>query len=290
MQDSCSSHFNEGSSRRLRIKLLGDHSNYHSGCQAVIQYLRKTLASAGNFTNGEDYDILIVNGEGSMHHNRPDFLKKMKALQRAIFRSKTACLVNTVWQSNSTRFDHVLKSLRAISVREQLSHDDLLRRHNIRPLIRLDTSYWAEIDESASSRNFDFQIVVGDYYSRRRKDFAPIMFRNSEKYPRAGLKKMSWSSIVKGLRTASLLVTGRHHGVFAACRARIPFVAIRGNTHKIEGLIKTSGLRIPVCDDPSGIEAAIEWAFHNRATYERLFLWMDGQPRLGPADLGQTEA
>ena len=32
--------------------------------------------------------------------------------------------------------------------------------------------------------------------------------------------------LVASLRTASLLVTGRHHAVYAACRARLPFVAM----------------------------------------------------------------
>lgn len=53
---------------------------------------------------------------------------------------------------------------------------------------------------------------------------------------------MSWRRAVASLN----LITGRQHAVYAACKARIPFAASEGNTHKIRGLIKTAGVEIPI--------------------------------------------
>lgn len=270
-----------------RIKLLGDHSEYHAGCTAVIDYLKRAIEPLGSLVDGDDYDTLVVNGEGSMHHDSKNFRLKMAALEEAVLARKPAYLVNSVWQSNSNEFDKILKALSGIAVREQASHDDLLSRHNVESLVRLDVSYWAEIDESAA-RCADWKdgIVVGDFYSTEFENFVRWTGGPLLRHPYIDMSSVGWSSLVKGLRTASLLVTGRHHGVFAACRARTPFVSMWGNTHKIEGMVKMSGLPIPVCESPRELGAAIKWAKKNKSVYDDFFCWMDEQPRLRLADVG----
>jgi hypothetical protein len=274
------------STLKPRIKLLGDHSKYHCGCKAVIHYLQNELRTVGTLTNENDYDILVVNGEGSMHHSTKTFFKKMTALKQAISQSKAAYLINTVWQSNTHEFDYILKCLNGITVREQMSCDDLLNHHGVQSVIRLDASYWAEIDESSPYQHFGSSVIIGDFYSKFHKRFVRIESEKLKKYPYVNMNQIYWSSLVKGLRTASLFVTGRHHGVFAACRARIPFVAIMGNSHKIEGMVKMSRLPIPVCTVPKELETTMQWALENKTIYDDFFAWMDEQPRLCPTDLG----
>lgn len=46
-----------------------------------------------------------------------------------------------------------------------------------------------------------------------------------------------FETFVDDLRKASLIVSGRFHGITLALRLRIPFIAIPSNSHKIEALL-----------------------------------------------------
>jgi hypothetical protein len=83
------------------------------------------------------------------------------------------------------------------------------------------------------------------------------------------------------LKTARLLVTGRQHAVYAACRARTPFLAVKGNSHKIEGLIAMAGADISLLDSPHEIPAALSDVEAHRAEYDRLFDWLEAQSLAG---------
>jgi hypothetical protein len=274
--------------KRKKILFVGNHSAYHCGGEAVVNYLRKEIGTVGDLVEeGDDYDVLIVNGEGSMHHDGPTFQKKMAALEKSVQSGRKTFLVNSVWQANSNEHDPLLRRLDGIVVREQFSHDELKRKHGIIPMVRLDVSYWADIDEKAPVRKDQKdREVVGDFYSEEFTNFVRYTGGPFKRYSYIGMGKISWSSLVKELRTASLFVTGRHHGVFAACRARTPFVALKGNTHKIEGMVKISGLPIPVCNSPKELPDAIKWAQDNRSVYDDFFGWMQSLPRFTMADLG----
>lgn len=273
--------------KRKKILFIGNHSSFHCGGEAVSNYLRKEIGTVGDVVEEGGYDILIVNGEGSMHHDRPTFLKKIDAMEKSIASGKETFLVNSVWQSNSNEHDHLLRSLRGIVVREQMSHDELKQAHGIDSLVRVDVSYWADIDEAAPVRkDHKEKTVVGDFYSDEFTNFVRYTGGPFRRYSFVGMEKLSWSSLVKELRTASLFITGRQHGVFAACRAETPFVALRGNTHKIEGMVNMSGLPIPVCRSPKELPDAVKWAKDNRATYDDFFAWMRSLPRFTMADLG----
>ena len=72
---------------------------------------------------------------------------------------------------------------------------------------------------------------------------------------------------------------GRHHGVYAACRAEVPFLAYGGNSHKIEGLIASAGVNIPVFERPDNLAEQIERCLSLRSEYDALFHWMASQPK-----------
>lgn len=262
-----------------RIKFIGDHSHYHAGSAAVGSYIVKEIQSMGTLVMGGDYDVLIVNGEGSMHHDSPTFLKKMAQIQLALDANKKVYLINSVWQHNDPKWNETLHRLNGIAVREKMSHDDLQDRHGVKSQTHIDLSYWSDIDPDAAFTDHDSRTVVGDFYSREFEDFVQLKGGPLGKYSYIDMKNISWSSLVLSLKTASLLVTGRHHAVFAACKARTPFVALRGNTHKIEGLISMSGFPILVCESPSEILQAMRWANENQQIYEQFFDWMEQQER-----------
>lgn len=276
--------------QRLNIKFVGDHSEYHGGCAAVTDYMVKLLQPAGQLVTHDDYDVLVINGEGSMHHNSSHFKQKMNELGQAVGRGKPAYLVNSVWQENAPSFaDIVVGQLGRLVFREQASQNDFLQRLSGNTAVRLDVSYSADIDESAVFTDYQRDIVLTDFYSTEFGNFVRYTGGYLTRYPYLDMMSgISWSSMVKSLRTASVLVTGRHHAVYAACRARTPFVTLKGNTHKIEGMIQMSGLPIPVYEKPQQIGEGIRWARRNKAVYEAFFDWMDAQPRLTLADLDLT--
>ncbi len=86
-----------------------------------------------------------------------------------------------------------------------------------------------------------------------------------------------WSALIRSLRNASVPVTGRHHAVHAAGRARTPFLVMPGNTHKSEGLIKTSDRTVPAYRSQPGTRAASKDGAFPDPAYARPFDWMERQ-------------
>jgi len=66
--------------------------------------------------------------------------------------------------------------------------------------------------------------------------------------------------------------------MYAACRARCPFIVLDGNTHKNRGLFETAGVNIkslPADASDETIEKAIFEIDYNE--YKKLFSWMEEQ-------------
>lgn len=264
----------------IKIKLIGDHSEVHCGCKAVISAIMDAIPENSTIVSEdcESYDVLVVNGEGSMHHTTGPFQRKMKEISFAIEASKRVFLINTVWQDNDNRYDKILRNVEKIFVREVMSRDDLLRKHGLHSEVQVDLALQAKIDWDADYIDFSGRRVMTDFYSREFLSFIRITDGSLMRNRFADMKKMEWSSFVRSLQTASMLITGRHHAVMAACKARTPFVALAGNTHKIEGFLKTSGINIPICFSPNEINNVINWANSNKSAYEDLFDWVDSIP------------
>ena len=68
--------------------------------------------------------------------------------------------------------------------------------------------------------------------------------------------KDDWNTVVNILRGTEWFVTGRHHELYASCKARCYFSALDGNTHKNVGLMKTAGVEIPI-ESPQLIHSKI---------------------------------
>lgn len=272
-------------SGRTRYRILGDHSGYHAGCDAVMEALRIAVSRAGEIVADEEFDVLLMNGEGSMHHDTIAYRNKMRKLAWSIARDRPTYLINSVWQANSNRYDHVLHGLAGVVVREEASRAELLARHGIESIVRLDLAYSAPIDETAPFRDYGGRIVWTDHYDVTARGFRVGLDPRLEADTFVDMAKVGWSSLVRGFRTASILVTGRHHAFFAACRARLPFVVLRSNTHKIEGVTRMSGLPIPVADTPGDVPGLIDRALTERALYDDFFDWMETQPRFSVDDL-----
>lgn len=262
-----------------KIRLLGDHADLHCGCAAVTEAIHAMLAPHGDLVGQtRDFDVLVVNGEGSMHHGRAPFLSKMTSIARAQKMGRPTYLINSLWQQNPGGFDDVLEKLDGICLRGPASARDLYQRHGLIADHAIDLSVQAPIDDSAPTVDYRGRIVATDAWTPSL-GFVHLPRIKALDWVDIDMTKIGWSSLVRSLPSARLLLAGRHHAVYAAVKARCPFVPIRGNSHKIEDLLEAAGSPIPIANTLQEAATLAGWAERNRAAYDDLFDWVEAQPR-----------
>jgi hypothetical protein len=284
----------------------------HTGCLAVTDSQVRSLLSRGhvlqrvyylselcsywtgdaaqsieNLLNSEvgqqlaQADGVVVNGEGTIHHGQGrDLLCLLAAGQRL---GKASYLVNAVIQSVEG-FDDVLRGLDDLTVRDALSGESLDERqipHRVVPDSIVDAVFAAHPDVDLSGA-----VVFTDWHRARDRDVGRSVWRYGQRQANAFFYPLShaceayrWRHAVANWKQAEVVVTARHHGVYIAGLAGVPFVALPSNTHKVEGTIKMAGLPIPFCEHGEDLEAHVQFAKRNRGIFEdfRSFL-LDQRP------------
>lgn len=275
----------------MKAILFNDTSAYHKGCSHVVRYIHEELTSCGHevwasvpsadLRKGiadkelnmliNRSDIVVVNGEGTMHHDAPAARFILKILSRALEYKKQVFLINTVWQEMTLNKSEI-KVLQNtyISVRECLSQE-ALKKDGIESEVHLDLSYYEDIEDIPRD---SIPLAVGGFF--RKQPYRPL------KVTIVDIFKTSWGGVVNRLRYTDWFITGRHHEMYAAAKARCNFVAFSGNTWKNEGLIKTAGVDIPI--GPFNIEYSkipdhMQKCLDKKDEYTKLFDWMERQPR-----------
>lgn len=116
----------------ITVALLNDTSvSPHFGCKATVQafhaacaahdmeiVVRVPLGSDWRSYPLGDVDLVIVNGEGSIHHGRHQYL--LEVAQRY-----PSVLVNAVWDTNPSLFSRLSERFLMRTVRERLSQQQL---------------------------------------------------------------------------------------------------------------------------------------------------------------------
>jgi hypothetical protein len=285
----------------MNIYIVNDTSSFHAGSKAAMDSLRGKIHSAGHEIIGScprleepdvdlliECDALIVNGEGTMRDEEKNWETGrieilMNFLLRAKLMKKKSYLINTVWCNMSSGWADTLKRLDQVTVREPSSRDEMMKS-GITPEVFLGLSYSCPIE---GYRGIDFtgQTVIGSFYPKNTPDRVDHTHPLFKGMPRLGLggsidnyEIADWSVVINSLSTANFYITGQHHGVYAACKARTPFVAIRVNTHKLTGLLRWAESDIPIAENGSQVKEIMDWAMTHKDSYERLFDWMEKQP------------
>lgn len=271
-----------------KFKIIGDHSKEHCGCAAVMDSIKNIIKKNHEIHNeqNDNYDCLLVNGEGSLHHGSKNFITKMEAIKQSINKGKKVYLINTVWQNNPSLYNDILKKIKTIIVREKLSQEDLFKNHNTMSIVRPDLSLQATINPAEKHEDLNGKIAITDFYS---KEFNAWMKYTAGSYANKHyvcMKKNSWSQLVLSLQTSSILITGRHHAIYAACKSKTPFISLESNSHKISGLIKMSKIPLPICSSPNQFQSALKWANTNKYAYQDFFSFIDELEKFSLKDLG----
>lgn len=274
----------------MNVLIYGKHKT-HVGCEAVIDGIKNKINDAGGdvvkITNDiveesllDRIDVVIVNGEGSMHHtvskHREVFDKKMKVLRMAQRLKKDTALINTVWQRNTNRYDGVLKNLKLITVREIKSYKDITSNHKVKNVkIFPDASFYATWTET---NQHHIHIMNAGWFDKNNRSAEALgIDKNITRF-------LSWSDFVSQAKNADIMLTGRHHAMYGALIARTPFVATDGNTWKNSGLMEYAKVNIPILPyrtrDIKVFKGNIKKGFQNLSEYERLFDFLYNHPPL----------
>ena len=264
----------------MKALILNDtRSSNHLGCILVIQQLESLCHEVGIEISamirfGRDFttrvadeiprcDVVIINGEGTMHHDSLGAMAIMEAGLLAADRGRPVALINTVWQENY-QTNALLAKCSWIATRESLSRECIEKvgfAATVVPDLTLSADPERLFSGSKSTASpivmddvrSDLSLALARYASSRRLPFFPMGGRSSlgtckgwEKFLKFGVAS-NWArqlrmGQVSAVRDASLIVTGRFHGICLAILARRPFVAFSSNTHKIEGLLRDANL------------------------------------------------
>lgn len=199
--------------------------------------------------------LVLVNGEGTLHHDRPAARLLLEAAATAKAAGARVVLLNAVWHDNPS-LAGFLGAFDRIYVRESLSAgeagagavvvpDLMLAGHRPPPrgtgqgmlvLDSVDAGASAGLARWARSHGAPFRPMVHWWAGGPRG-----ALRSARRWVAAGgvaLRRVAAGEVA----AAQLVVTGRFHGACLALLAGVPFVAVPSNTHKIEGLVADVGL------------------------------------------------
>lgn len=227
--------------------LINDTSKeHHIGCDTVIaniKYLCKErdLEITQTFTRQDvklnspklieaitRCDIVIINGEGSLHdqYGRNFLIPLLKILP-----NKKAVLINSVWYN----MGHIpeMSKLALISFRETRSQREFETNHSgITSRVVPDVIFDTEVEE-----------IVG-YGDSVYGQKASLLSTQRNYFPLDYHRKatINFGTNVRGyinwLKSLDLYITGRFHGVCLAILTGTPFLALQSNAGKIEALVQ----------------------------------------------------
>ena len=272
-----------------KIFIYGDSSHWHAGSKAVIQYLYHLIRERGFKVvhSWEEADCVIINGEGSMHDNAgTNWLVIGNDAKNA---GKQVHFINTVWQNMTIPEIEFLKRFDSVIVRELISYNEI---KSVRPDASIHTDISYNFPVTIPTRTSE-DIIVGGFFGGGEgityNTQPPTRFPEGSKF--LSIKGFpDWQTYLNALASAKFLITGLHHEVIAACKLRVPFIAYRGNTDKVLGIIERAGADIPVARDPFHLALNIKnyllGSWPPQKEYDKLFDFLEKEKPFDLTDLG----
>lgn len=266
---------------RPKVIIVNDTSpGGHIGCALVMQRLSDGLSEAGCEVTARlpllalnrrtlsralsDCDLMVVNGEGTLHHDGRGAMLIVEAVKQAAAANRPVALVNSVWQENR-RAARMVPLLSLVCVRESRSAaaldglgvvatvvpDLLLSAPAARATGRITPQEGTlAVFDHVNHGTAEFLACFAKAHGAQFRSMAPRpslrSFRTFVSYCRFKIatgfpQRLRIDQLTEAL-AAEVHVTGRFHGACLAIAAGRPFVAVASNTHKIEGLLEDAQL------------------------------------------------
>lgn len=247
--------------------------SFHIGTVFACASIRKNLARRGFHELGWANDstrfqalmargpkpaLVVVNGEGTLHHGSARAEELLALCQRAKGLGCAVVLINSLWEANPRRMLPPLRSIDLIHMRDSKSRAALPRRMDVTVTPDVSIQLFLETTKNggyappahafgvidsvvpqvtktlltlAEARGAPFYTMPVNTLRKTRAEVAG----------RAGPVRPQLLQ-VPDLMTASGWVTGRFHGMIAALCAGQPVCALRSNTAKVEAFLGDAGL------------------------------------------------
>lgn len=227
-----------------KIALVNDTSLYsaHFGCQIVGQVLREQFKRVGldlvlslpkRFNEEEKsqlskVDLVVVNGEGSIHHGRNMHLIDLAERYRAV-------LLNCVYQGNPPNEN--LGRFHLVTARESLSAKEI-QCSGVMCKVVPDLIFGSSLVWSFRRPAPTLDLGVTDSVLKECR-IGPIKIRMKSDIK---AKKIHPGAVLEKLSNYRRICTGRFHAAVLATILDIPFNAWESNTWKIRGMLEDMGL------------------------------------------------
>lgn len=261
----------------MKIYLLNDTSSCHAGSVKVVNtlkyFMRKheiigtlNVAVSGeiNYNFLRKCDAVVVNAEGSIHHNSPWGITLLKALGEAQSLNKKTYLLNSLYEKMDQRYDSIIQNVDFVCAREIYSYRNLKKIN------------------SGTALHPDYSIALPQtgLVIKKTKSLIKTKTHHSCIYPKVfnkikatklSIAKKKFEDYIETYKQAEVILTGQHHAVYAAALAGTPFIPTFSNSHKIESLIEWSRLPIRLCATKEQVIEDIN-KIKNNSEYKKNFL------------------
>lgn len=269
----------------------------HHGCELVMKQIRDLLAlrninviaTSAEGTNWREdrrflhkvakCDGIIVNGEGTIHHNRPAGRLLLEVTELAEQYKLPIYLINTTYQENPADFKHYLDKFDGIFVREGESAKELnnlgvactvvpdltlsysyspqksrssigVSDSSIEPvsqkLFTLSRAHQAKFLPVIRSRKYDGTFNLTEFLRDIKFDLTRLKLKKSNTNNYLALRnlylKKTIATFFDEVASCHVVISGRFHVICFCILTDTPFLAIDGNSHKIQSMLRDIGL------------------------------------------------
>ncbi|WP_171121953.1 MULTISPECIES: polysaccharide pyruvyl transferase family protein [unclassified Ruegeria] len=244
-------------------------NSQHLGCAVVSQQIERELSKRGIVVAGWinsleglsqiiqkdpslDFDTVVINGEGTLHHGRPRAFEILLIGKILAEKGKSVHLVNSIWEENPDHFIELLGNYSMVSVRDRASATQLISK-GIDATYAPDLSWTHKIstEQAKPSREVigiqdcvlkDRARLLASFARAKQAQFH-VMGRFFYEVQQELLEGSDPLRFPKPLEpsdflTAKAWVTGRYHGLILALRHRHKVVSVASNTSKISQLLQ----------------------------------------------------
>lgn len=271
---------------KLRVAVFNDTRwRGHYGCQGVMDVLLAELTVRNlqpvfvwhvtrdwrNHMNElpapGTIDAIVVNGEGSIHHNNPraHYLTEIATLAKDHYQIPSFLINATLYKNERTIYQNI-SDFDAVYVRDRGSLAELQRYGLTGKVVPDLTLSLPEHDENPTRQGITITDSVKTETTEKLRALSrnlrtnyinflcppPRPNRHDLGSPRKFMRKLKWhiygrvsnrqrpdslSDFLKLIQSNKLVVTGRYHAVTLCLRTATPFIACESNTPKVSWLL-----------------------------------------------------
>ncbi len=284
----------------MKIFLMNDtRCDRHHGCSIVMGNLLKALGERGATITGSlpcgsrmgdapgaaaalaQADRVVINGEGTLHHDRPYARYLLETAATQVKAGKQVYLVNASWEANSAEMAALLRGFRGVWVRDSASAAELAT-HAIDATVVPDLTFLSEYHPAAATGGplLVSDSVYADTSARLQAlaghlqaHYLPIIQAPALSGTRAAPQKWLKSHVnnavsaltgyrwkprqyyvdlrhcitdtgdfLRTLAGSQAMISGRYHATCLALQHRLPLLCCASNTRKVQNLLDDIGM------------------------------------------------